>query len=162
MAGDMHPGSLHKAPGSTRRGRYLGRGRASGHGKTSGRGIKGQFSRSGAKRRPGGAGVGTGGDIPPFMRIPKRGFYAPGKIHWREVNLYQIAEAFEAGVEVNPEAMMEKGLVSTLRPGVKVLGTGELTKAFKITAHAFSGSAKEKIEKAGGTCTLIGEAGKKS
>ena len=58
--------------------------------------------------------------------------------------------------------MMEKGLVSTLRPGVKVLGTGELTKALKITAHAFSGSAKEKIEKAGGSCNLIGGAEKKS
>ena len=162
MAGAMHPGSLHKAPGSTRRGRYLGRGRASGHGKTSGRGIKGQFSRSGSGRNPGRAGVGTGGEIPAFMKVPKRGFYAPGKIHWREVNLYQIAEAFEAGVEVNPEAMMAKGLVSTLRPGVKILGSGDISKAYKISAHSFSGSAKEKIEKAGGTCTLIGGAEKKS
>jgi len=162
MAGDMHPGSLHKAPGSTRRGRYLGRGRASGHGKTSGRGIKGQFSRTGSGKNPGRAGVGSGGDIPAFMRIPKRGFFAPGKIHWREVNLYRIAEVFDAGAEVNPENLLKNGLVSTLRPGVKILGTGEITKALKISAHAFSGSAKEKIEKAGGTCTIITEAVKKS
>lgn len=106
--------------------------------------------------------MGTGGDIPAFMRAPKRGFFAPGKIHWREVNLYQIAEAFGDGAEINPESMMQKGLVSTLRPGVKVLGTGELKKAMKISANAFSGSAREKIEKAGGTCTVIGGAEKKS
>ena len=106
--------------------------------------------------------MGTGGEIPAFMRIPKRGFFAPGKIHWRLVNLYQLGEAFEAGAEVTPEAMMAKGLVSTVKPGIKVLGEGELKKALKVSASVFSASAREKIGKAGGTCVLIGEAGKKS
>jgi len=147
-----HPGNLTPAPGSRRRGRYVGRGRSSGHGKTSGRGIKGQMSRTGAKRRPGF----VGGDIPMFMRLPKRGFFAPGKVHYRLVNLWQLDNAFESGAEITPQAMMEKGLVSTLNPGVKVLGEGDIAKALKVSAHAFSKSAEEKIKAAGGTCTILG------
>jgi large subunit ribosomal protein L15 len=110
------------------------------------------MSRTGSGRRPGF----VGGDIPMFMRLPKRGFFAPGHINYRLVNLWQLDNAFEAGTEVTPEAMMEKGLVSTLRPGVKVLGEGDLAKSLKVSAHAFSESAQEKIKAAGGTCTILG------
>ena len=151
MTAPLHPGSLAPAPGSRRRGRYLGRGRSSGHGKTSGRGIKGQFSRTGSDRRPGFA----GGDLPFILRIPKRGFVSPFKIDYRVVNLQALEAAFASGAAVTPEAMVERGVLSTPRPAVKVLGDGELTKALAVSAHAFSASARRKIEAAGGTCTLI-------
>lgn len=151
MSGPAHPGSLKPAHGATRRGRYVGRGESSGHGKTSGRGIKGQMSRSGSGRRPGF----VGGDLPFWMRLPKRGFYAPGKVHYRLVNLWQLDNCFEAGAEVTPQAMLEKGLISGLKPGVKILGEGELKKALKVSAHAFSGGAREKITAAGGACTVL-------
>jgi large subunit ribosomal protein L15 len=149
--GAFHLGSLKPASGSSRRGRYLGRGRSSGHGKTSGRGIKGQMSRTGADRRPGF----SGGNIPQMMRTPKRGFVSPFKVDYREVNINRLAAAFTAGEEAGPEAMREKGLVSSVRPGVKILGSGEITVALKVSAHGFSGEARRKIEAAGGTCTVI-------
>lgn len=151
MSGAAHPGSLKPAHGATRRGRYVGRGRASGHGKTSGRGIKGQFSRSGSGRRPGF----VGGDLPFWMRLPKRGFYAPGKVYLRLVNLWQLDNCFEAGAEVTPQALLEKGLIHSAKPGVKILGEGELKKALKVSAHAFSAGARKTIEAAGGTCTVL-------
>jgi len=150
-------GSLRPARGSTKRGHYLGRGRSSGHGKTSGRGIKGQMARTGADRRPGF----TGGNIPMFMRIPKRGFTSPFKVHYRIVNIGQLSAAFEAGSEVGPAAMREKGLISSERPAVKILGSGAVTGALKVLAHAFSGQARQKIEAAGGSCTVIEGGGRR-
>ena len=147
----MHPGSLKPARGSTRRGRYLGRGRASGHGKTSGRGQKGQFSRTGARRRPGF----VGGDLPLMLKIPKRGFVSPFKIRYRLVNLASLERAFEANAEVTVEALVGKGIVATPRSAVKVLGDGEITKALNVKCHAFSESAKRKIAAAGGTTTVV-------
>jgi len=149
--GQFHLGSLKPASGSTRRGHYLGRGRSSGHGKTSGRGIKGQMARTGADRRPGF----SGGNIPMMMRIPKRGFVSPFKVDYRIINVAQLAEVFSAGAEAGPEAMREKGLISSVRPGVKVLGSGEIKVALKVSAHGFSGEARRKIEAAGGTCTML-------
>jgi large subunit ribosomal protein L15 len=152
-AGDklFHPGSLSPARGSTRRGRYLGRGRSSGHGKTSSRGMKGQFSRTGAKRRPGF----VGGDIPLILKMPKRGFVSPFKVRYRLVNVGALENAFESNAEVTPAALVERGLISTERPAVKILGDGSLSKSLKVSAHAFSGPAKEKIAAAGGTCALL-------
>lgn len=147
----LHPGTLRPAPGATRRGRYLGRGRSSGHGKTSGRGFKGQFSRTGSDRRPGF----MGGNLPLLLRIPKRGFVSPFKVRARVVALGDLAAAFADGAEATPESMVERGLLTTIRPAVKVLGDGDVTKALKVSAHAFSASAREKIVKAGGTCTVL-------
>lgn len=147
----LHPGTLKPAPGATRRGRYLGRGRSSGHGKTSGRGFKGQFSRTGSDRRPGF----NGGNLPLMLRIPKRGFVSPFKTTFRVVALGDLAAAFADGVEATPAAMVERGLLATVRPAVKVLGDGEVTKPLKVSAQAFSQSARDKIVKAGGTCTVL-------
>jgi len=147
----MHPGNLSPARGSTRRGRYLGRGRSSGHGKTSGRGQKGQFSRTGAKRRPGF----VGGDLPLMLRIPKRGFVNPFKTRYRLVSVASLDGAFEANAEVTPGALVKRGVLTTARPAVKVLGDGEMTKALNVKCHAFSESAKRKIAAAGGTATVI-------
>ncbi len=147
----LHPGNLSPAPGSRRRGRYLGRGRSSGHGKTSGRGIKGQFSRTGSDRRPGF----VGGDLPFILRVPKRGFVSPFKIAYRVVNLSELEAGFAAGAEVTPRALVEGGVLSTDKPAVKILGDGVLTKLLHVSAHAFSGPARKKIEAAGGTCTVL-------
>lgn len=154
--GRMHPGSLSPARGATRRGRYLGRGRSSGHGKTSGRGQKGQFSRTGAKRRPGF----VGGDLPLMMKVPKRGFVSPFKIRYRLVSVGALDKAFEADAEVTPGALVRKGLLATDKPAVKVLGDGEITKAMKVKCHAFSESAMKKIAAAGGNPTVIALKGK--
>jgi len=146
-----HPGSLMPARGSHRRGRYLGRGRASGHGKTSGRGFKGQMSRTGSDRRPGF----MGGNLPLMLRIPKRGFVSPFKVHYRLVQVGDLEQAFEAGSEITPAELVTRGLIARERPGVKVLGTGDLKKPLKVSAHAFSESARAKITAAGGTCTVL-------
>ena len=146
-----HPGGLSPAKGSTRRGRYLGRGRASGHGKTSGRGFKGQFSRTGAKRRPGF----RGGDLPLVLKIPKRGFVSPFKINYQVVNVSALEAAFQAGATVTPAVLVQVGVLSTQKPAVKILGDGAITKALKISAHAFTESAKKKIAAAGGSATTL-------
>jgi large subunit ribosomal protein L15 len=146
-----HPGGLSPAKGSTKRGRYLGRGRASGHGKTSGRGFKGQFSRTGAKRRPGF----RGGDLPLVLKIPKRGFLNPFKIDYQVVNVSDLEAAFSAGATVDPAALVKAGVLSTRKPAVKVLGDGAITKALTVSAHAFTESAKKKIAAAGGSTTTL-------
>ncbi len=151
----LHPGALTPAKGSTRRGRYLGRGRSSGHGKTSGRGQKGQFSRTGSKRRPGF----IGGDLPIWMKIPKRGFVSPFKIRYRLVNVADLEKCFEPNSEVTPDSLVKKGLLTGRRGVVKVLGGGELTKPLKVTSHAFSESAKRKISAAGGAVTVLAPRG---
>jgi large subunit ribosomal protein L15 len=91
--------------------------------------------------------------------LPKRGFVSPFKIRYQLVSVGALATAFESGVQVSPEAMVEHGLISTIRPGVKILGGGEISKPLKVSAHAFSGAAREKIVKSGGTCALIGGRG---
>jgi len=146
-----HPGGLSPAKGSTKRGRYLGRGRASGHGKTSGRGFKGQFSRTGSKRRPGF----RGGDLPLVLKIPKRGFTNTFKIDYQVVNISDLDKAFDAGAVVDPSSLVKAGVLSTQKPAVKILGDGAITKALKVTAHAFTESAKKKIAAAGGSSTTL-------
>ena len=130
----------------------IGRGSGSGHGKTSGRGHKGFFSRSGSSRRRGF----QGGQMPLFRRVAKRGFnnnqFAPNVA---VVNVGELNESFEAGTEITPEVLVEKGLVRTSFDQLKVLGDGELTRKFKIVAHRFSSSAEQKISAAGGSIERI-------
>jgi large subunit ribosomal protein L15 len=148
--------SLHNLKpnsGATRERKRVGRGHASGHGKTSGRGQKGQKSRSGWKggTRPGF----EGGQTPLYMRFPKRGFSnAPFKKEYALVNVGLLNERFEQGATITPETLREAGIVKRKLP-VKVLGDGEVTKQFTVVAHAFSASAKRKIEAVGGVCKEI-------
>lgn len=141
--------------GANKRKKRVGRGPGSGHGKTSTRGHKGQKSRSGYSGRPGF----EGGQMPLQRRIPKRGFTNIFKKQWIEVNLADLEERFEASDQVTPELMAERGMIKKSKlsryTGVVVLGRGNLTKALNITAHRFSQSAREKIEKAGGAASLV-------
>jgi large subunit ribosomal protein L15 len=122
----------------------------SGHGKTSTRGYNGQMSRAGARMRPGF----EGGQMPLHRRLPKRGFTNIFRREYAAVNLEKLA-GFEAGAKVDPEILKSKGIVKNLQDGLKVLGVGDLPHALHICAHKFSKSAKEKIEKVGGTIEVI-------
>lgn len=133
--------------GAVKEKKRVGRGIGSGHGKTCGRGHKGQKSRSGDRKLPSWF---EGGQTPLHKRVPKRGFRSVNKVEYSVVNLKTLERYFNAGEEVNPESLLEKGLVKKGMP-VKVLGDGELRKALVIKAHAFSKSAKEKILAAGGS-----------
>lgn len=126
-----------------------GRGHGSGNGKTAGKGHKGQKARSGAPR-PGF----EGGQMPLYRRIPKRGFTNPNTKKIVTINLSDL-ERFEDGAEVNVEILRAAGLVKNGFDGVKVLGNGELTKKLNVTVNAFSATAKEKIEAAGGKAEVI-------
>jgi large subunit ribosomal protein L15 len=147
-------------PAAPRRSRKrIGRGQGSGKGRYSGRGIKGQKSRAGShKMRPGF----EGGQMPIYMRLGKqRGPYSkdampvgPHRTETYAVNVRDL-ERFDAGTDVTPELLVEKGLIRNTRVDVKVLGTGELTKKLSVTAHRFSKTAREKIEAAGGTVTAL-------
>ncbi|MGG3937721.1 50S ribosomal protein L15 [Anoxybacillus kestanbolensis] len=141
---------LQPAPGSRKGRNRVGRGIGSGNGKTSGRGHKGQNARSG-----GGVRIGfEGGQTPLFRRLPKRGFTNIHRKEYAIVNL-EALNRFEDGTEVTPELLLETGVVSKLKAGIKVLGNGELTKKLTVKAHKFSASAKEAIEAAGGTTEVI-------
>ena len=96
-----------------------------------------------------------GGNLPLMLRIPKRGFVSPFKVRLRLVQVGDLDRLFEAGAEVTPEVLVERGLISRESPGVKVLGNGGLSKALKVSAHAFSESARAKITAAGGSCTVL-------
>lgn len=139
---------LAPAPGSKKKKIRVGRGEGGRRGKTAGRGTKGLKARS--KLRPGF----EGGQTPLAMRLPKlKGFTNPNKESFAIVNLDSF-EDFEAGSEVTPERLRELGLIRH-RGRVKVLAEGELDKALTVKAHAFSASAKEKIEAAGGTVEIL-------
>ncbi|WP_079708140.1 50S ribosomal protein L15 [Paraliobacillus ryukyuensis] len=128
----------------------VGRGMSSGNGKTSGRGHKGQKARSG-----GGVRLGfEGGQMPLFQRLPKRGFTNIHRKEFAIVNLDTLNK-FEEGTEVTPELLLETGLVSKLKAGIKVLGNGNMEKKLTVKAHKFSTSAKEAIEAAGGKTEVI-------
>ena len=142
---------LKPRPGAKHRRKRLGQGESSGHGKTSGRGGKGQTARSGSSIRIGF----EGGQMPLIRRIPKRGFnnrrhgtrYIP-------VNV-EALNAFEDGAQVDAEKLRGKGLANGPGDGIKILGDGEVKKKLSVTAHAFSASAKAKIEAKGGTCEVV-------
>ena len=128
----------------------VGRGPGSGNGKTSGRGQKGQKSRSG-----GGVRLGfEGGQTPLARRLPKRGFTNFNRKEYAIVNLDTL-NRFEDGVEVTPALLLETGVVSNEKAGIKILGNGTLNKKLTVKAHKFSATAKEAIENAGGTTEVI-------
>ena len=148
----MRLGDLSPAVGATTAKKRLGRGIGSGLGKTSGKGHKGQWARSGGGVRPGF----EGGQMPLIRRIPKRGFNNHFRKVYSIVNL-SVLENFEANSVVDMEVLNEKGLIKVMKDcvGLKVLGNGTLSKALTVKAKAFSASAKEAIEKAGGTAEQI-------
>lgn len=146
----MRTHDLGPAPGSKKAPKRVGRGVGSGHGKTSGKGHKGQKARSGHGKGP----RFEGGQMPLSMRLPKRGFKNPFRKVFALVNLSAL-ERFEPGTVVTPELLKEKGVISNLRDGVKVLGGGELDRALTVRAHRFSRSAAERIEAAGGKAEVI-------
>ncbi|MGD9587673.1 MAG: 50S ribosomal protein L15 [Pyrinomonadaceae bacterium] len=146
--------NLKPAPGSTHKKKRVGRGPGSGLGKTAGRGHKGQKSRSGYSSRPGF----EGGQMPLQRRLPKRGFTNIFKKQWIEISLAKIESSFNAGDEVTPEILHERGLIKKAKHDLVILGSGELSKSLKISAHRFTKAAKEKIEKAGGSAKVIEKA----
>ena len=142
----MDLSTLQPPKGARRNRKRVGRGEGGGTGVTAGRGHKGQQSRSGYSRKRGF----EGGQMPIHRRLPKRGFHNPFRVSYEVVNLDTLEERFEAGAEVTPDVLREKGLIS--RTGlVKVLARGELTKALAVTAHGFSARASERIAAAGGS-----------
>lgn len=151
--------NLSPQPGSKHVRKRVGRGHGSGHGKTSGRGHKGFNSRSGGGVRPGY----EGGQMPLYMRVGKlRGPnkkmsmpFGPFRTYTAGVNVSRLAEKFEAGAEVTPEALVEKGIIKNTKTPVKILGDGDIAIALTVKANGFSKSAREKIEAAGGKAEVI-------
>ena len=121
-------------------------------GKTAGRGEKGQKSRSGYSRKIGF----EGGQMPLHRRLPKRGFTNIFKKRWLEISLASLEQHFEADAEITPEVLHDRGLIKKAKYDVVVLGNGEVSKPLRVSAHRFTKSAREKIEKAGGAVVQIG------
>jgi large subunit ribosomal protein L15 len=141
---------LKPAEGSRKERKRLGRGIGSGQGKTAGKGTKGQNARSG-----GGVRLGfEGGQTPLYRRLPKRGFTNFARKEYAIVNLDAL-NRFADGTEVTPELLIETGVVSNERAGIKILAKGTLEKKLTVKAHKFSSAAKEAIEAAGGTTEVI-------
>lgn len=136
---------LSPAPGSNKDVFRKGRGHGSGSGKTAGKGHKGQKARSGGGVRPGF----EGGQMPLQRRVPKRGFNNIFAKQYAAINIKDL-ERFEDGAVVDAQALLDAGILKKTLDGVKILGNGELTKKLTVNCAAFSASAKEKIEKAGG------------
>jgi large subunit ribosomal protein L15 len=143
---EIHQG-VHKHKRPNRKGRGIG----SGQGKTAGRGHKGQFARSGWKALP----IFQGGGSPLVRRVPKRGFTNSLALEVAEINVGDLEELFDVGAAITPESLMTAGIVKKRFDVLKVLGDGDLTKKLSVSAHRFSASAKEKIEKAGGTVSIV-------
>ena len=144
----MKLNSLTPVPGSTKNRKRVGRGHGSGLGKSAGRGDKGAGQRSGFKRRP----WFEGGQMPLARRLPRRGFTNIFKKEFQIVNLNALGDL---GIEkIDAQIMFQKGMVRSALKPIKILGDGELNMKLEVTASAFSTSAKEKIEKAGGTATV--------
>jgi len=138
---------LKNTPGAVHRRKRVGCGEGGGHGKTSGKGGKGQTARSGGSIRPGF----EGGQMPLYRKLPHRGFNNKNfKTVYSVVNVSDLARFVDSVTEVDAQVLAQAGLTRTASLPVKVLGTGELARALKVTAAKFSDSAKEKIEKAGG------------
>ena len=162
MAHEIGLHSLKPAAGSRHRKKRIGRGEGSGTGKTSGRGQNGWGARSGNGQQ-----VNLeGGQMPIHMRMRKlRGphmkksmpFEQFGRTHTQPVNLRDLEARFEEGADVTPQTLSASGLATRKNVPVKILGVGDLSKKLTVTAHGFSKTAREKIEGAGGTCTLLEE-----
>ncbi len=145
--------NLKPTKGSVHKKKRVGRGPGSGLGKTAGRGEKGQKSRSGYSAKIGF----EGGQMPLHRRLPKRGFTNIFKKRWLEVSLSALERSFEANEEITPELLHTRGIIKKAKHDVVVLGNGELSKPLRVSAHRFTKSAREKIEKAGGAATEIGK-----
>lgn len=146
---------LKPAAGSHKSRRRVGRGHGSGRGTTAGRGSKGQKARSGGKVNP----RFEGGQLPMVLRLPrKRGFTNRNRIEYAEINVSELAR-FDADSQVDPEALVAKGLLKKARQPVKVLGNGEIDRPLTVRAHKFSASARQKIEAAGGKVEEIAAEG---
>ena len=143
---------LRPARGAKKRRKRVGRGPGSGHGKTSTKGHKGQKARSGGGK----FGGFEGGQMPLYRRLPKRGFTPPGgRTEYAVVNVESLA-VFAAGAAVDPEGLVKAGLIKNAdRVRVKILGNGDVPHALTVKAHAVSGSARSKIEAAGGRIELL-------
>lgn len=148
----MNLHELSPVPGSRKKKKRLGQGLGSGHGKTAGKGHKGQKARAGVS-------IGAnfeGGQMPLARRIPKRGFsnyrFA---VRYEIVNVADLEDRFEAGVEVNAETLYERRLISAADKPVKILGVGDISKSLTVRANAYSASAAKKIEAAGGKAEVI-------
>lgn len=140
---------LRPPEGAKKQRKRVGRGPGSGSGKTSGKGHKGQLSRAGGGKGPGF----EGGQMPLQRRLPKRGFTNAFKTKWAIVNLSDLAKL---GVDaVDPGLLAERGLVKGSYEGIKILGTGKLERALKVSAHAISAEARRKIESAGGSFEVV-------
>ena len=142
---------LKPPPGARRAKKRVGRGYGSGTGVTSGRGHKGQKSRSGYRRKRGF----EGGQMPLHRRVPKRGFFNPFRVEYAVVNLDALAERFEAGAEVTPDLLRERGLVRSNAKLVKILARGGVGVALTVRAHKFSRKAAELIAAAGGRTEVV-------
>jgi len=150
-----HLGNLRYAEGSRKKPKRVGRGQGSGHGRTATRGHKGAQSRSGYKRKHGF----EGGQMPLQRRVPKFGFTNFNRVEYLGVNVSRIEELVSKGTitdgVITPEILYKLGVVSKRRALVKILGNGDITCKVDITAHAFSATAKQKIEAVGGTATTV-------
>lgn len=142
---------IHEDVEKHKRPQRLGRGLGSGKGKTAGRGHKGQKARAGYKALPIFQGTGS----PLVRRVPKRGFTNSFALEIAEVNVGDLQANFDAGESITPETLKEKRVLRGKYDLLKVLGSGDLTKKLTVSAHRFSASAKEKIEKAGGTIVIL-------
>ncbi len=141
---------LKPTRGSKRARRRVGRGDGSGMGTYSGKGNKGQNARGGAPY------LFEGGQLPLIKRLPHmRGFTPRNRVEYLPVNLAQLESQFEAGTDVTPEVLLDRRIARRKKDLIKILGDGEFTKKLNVSAHAFSQTAREKIEKAGGTVTVI-------
>ena len=153
----MKLNELKPAPGSTKQRKRIGRGVGSGKGKTGGRGVKGQKSRSGVALN----GF-EGGQMPIYMRLPKRGFTSRNRKDYTEVNIGRVAKAIDAGKldasDITEGTLMAAGLVRRVRDGVRLLAKGDAPKNAKITVTGASKAAIEAVEKAGGSVTVTGKA----
>ncbi len=141
---------LSPVPGSNKKAFRVGRGAGSGNGKTAGKGHKGQNARSGGGVRPGF----EGGQMPLMRRVPKRGFVNIFATKYATINVGDL-NCFEDGTVVDEKALVEAGMIKKTLDGIKVLGNGELTKKLTVNVAAFSKSAKQKIEEAGGKAEVI-------
>ena len=149
----MNLHDLHPFPGSKKRKKRVGRGHGSGHGKTSGKGHKGLLARSGRANQIGF----EGGQMPLARRLPKRGFTNIFRIEYTVINL-QVLFSQENIADFNLSVYRELGLSKGRNPRIKILGEGEINRPLVVEAHKFSGSAKQKIEDAGGQAKVIGRA----
>lgn len=148
----MDLSNLKIAKGSRHLPKRVGLGIGSGLGKTSARGQKGQGARQGQKVPVGF----EGGQLPLYRRLPKHGFVNHGRVEYVAINLRDLERYdFEEGTTIDNHLLLDLGLVKNLNKPVKLLGKGELTKKLNVTLQAFSAKAKEAVEKAGGTCTVL-------